>query len=303
MSPNHHICVCICTYKRPEMLRQLLSKLEEQRTEGLFDYSIVIVDNDSAESARQTVESYMHQSKVSIGYYVEPKQNIAMARNMAIENAKGDFIAFIDDDELPVSDWLYKLYTACTRFEADGVLGPVKQLFDKSYPVWIAKANIYERPSHPTGTVMRATDTRTGNLLLKRAIFDDADNRFEPQFGRTGGEDVWFFVKVIDKGRVFVWCDEAPVYEALPLERWKASYHLKRIVRIGGLTGEEVRTKGLPGRSILQVTAATCVYLLILPITIFFGKHVFMKFLIKSAYNIAYLLGYCGYVSIRFRDD
>ena len=47
---------------------------------------------------------------------------------------------------------------------------------------------------------MPPSDTRTGNLLLKREIFDDPDNRFEPQFGRTGGEDVWFFVKVSAKG-------------------------------------------------------------------------------------------------------
>ena len=34
------------------------------------------------------------------------KQNIALARNKAIENAKGDFIAFIDDDEFPLDQWL-----------------------------------------------------------------------------------------------------------------------------------------------------------------------------------------------------
>ena len=285
------------------MLRRLLLKLEEQVTESLFEYSIVIVDNDRSESARQTVESLTRQSKVLISYYVEPVQNIALARNKAVENARGDFIAFIDDDEIPVSDWLWNLYTACTRFAADGVLGPVKPQFEENCPAWIVKAKLWERPSHPTGTIMRPIETRTGNLLLKREIFDDDDNRFDAQFGRTGGEDVWFFVKVIGKGRVFVWCDDAPVYEIVPPERWKESYYLKRFVRIGGLTGKEVRTKGLPGSSIARVIAASCVYLLILPLAVFFGKHVFMRFLVKSAYNIAYILGYCGYVAIRFRDD
>ena len=295
--------MCICTYKRPGLLKRLLSKLEEQETESLFAYSIVIVDNDSSESARQTVESHARQSNISISYYVEPEQNIALARNKAVENARGDFIAFVDDDEFPASDWLRTLYTTQGRYAADGVLGPVRPYFDENCPSWIVKAKLLERRSNPTGTIMRATDTRTGNLLLKREIFDDADNRFDPRFGRTGGEDVWFFVKVIRKGHLFVWCDEAPVYETVPPERWKKTYYLKRSVRIGGLTGEEVRKKGLPGRSMPRAIVAFCVYSLVLPIAIFFGKHMFMRYLVKSAYNIAYLLGYCGYVAIRFRDD
>jgi succinoglycan biosynthesis protein ExoM len=274
-----------------------------QETEGLFDYSIVIVDNDRAASARQIVESLARQSQISISYYLEPEQNIALARNRAVDNAQGDFIAFIDDDEFPPNDWLLKLYVSCNRFAADGVLGPVKPHFDENCPSWIIKSRVCERPTHPTGMIMRATDTRTGNLLLKREIFDDVDNRFDPQYGRSGGEDVWFFVKVIGKGRVFVWCDDAPVYETVTPERWKISYYVLRSVRIGGLTGEEVRKKGLPGPGIPRVIASFCGYSLILPLIVFFGRHVFMRFLIKSAYSGAFLLGYCGQVIIRNRND
>lgn len=58
--------MCICTYKKPELLRRLLSKLDSQETESLFDSSIVIVDNDWSASARQTVQSFVGQSKISI---------------------------------------------------------------------------------------------------------------------------------------------------------------------------------------------------------------------------------------------
>jgi len=86
--------------------------LEGQKTESLFDYSNVIADNDRSESARQTVESCTRQLKISISYYVEPEQNIAHARNKAVENAKGDFIGFIDDDEFPIEQWLLNHYKA-----------------------------------------------------------------------------------------------------------------------------------------------------------------------------------------------
>ena len=69
-----HITVCICTYKRPVLLKKLLSKLEQQETAGLFEYSVVVVDNDVAESARQTVESFAEQSKLCLLYtYTSPR--------------------------------------------------------------------------------------------------------------------------------------------------------------------------------------------------------------------------------------
>ena len=298
-----HVTVCICTFKRPELLRNLLDKLVGQRTDSLFSYSIVIVDNDLNRSAQHAVEEFQRLHDLEVRYFVEPEQNIALARNKAVENARGDFIAFIDDDEFPEKEWLLTLYSACRKYDADGALGPVNTYFDESCPKWIIKAKILERTSHPTGTVMRPQDTRTGNLLLKREIFDDTDNRFERQFGRTGGEDVWFFQRVIAKGRVFVWCDEAPVFEVLPPERRTASYYLRRSVRMGGLTGEQVRTKGLYNRSYPLVIAAVCAYAALLPVGLCCGKHLFMKYLVKGTYHFAWLTGYFGHVFIRFRDD
>ena len=116
MLHKHHICVCICTYKRLKYLIRLLRGLEKQKTEDLFDYSIVVVDNDRAESAKQTVETYTEQSKISINYFVQSKQNIALARNKAVENSSGDFLAFIDDDEFPGANWVLGLYKAIYKY-------------------------------------------------------------------------------------------------------------------------------------------------------------------------------------------
>src|SRR2546422_5016366 len=92
--PRHHICVCVCTYKRPELLRRLLSKLEKQVTQDLFDYSIVIVDNDKSESAREIAESFARQSNISISYYVEPEQNIALDRKSTRLNSSHGYISY-----------------------------------------------------------------------------------------------------------------------------------------------------------------------------------------------------------------
>jgi succinoglycan biosynthesis protein ExoM len=193
------------------MLRRLLSKLEDQETEGLFDYSIIIVDNDRSESARQTAESCARQSKIPIRYYVEPEQNIALARNKAVANAKGEFIAFIDDDEVPGRKWLINLYKTFNEIHADGALGPVIPKYEVNTSKWVVRGKFYERPSHHTGEVLHWENTRTGNVLLTKSIFDENEKPFNLLFGRTGGEDSAFFKKNIERGYIFVWCVLHPV--------------------------------------------------------------------------------------------
>ena len=122
-----HIGVCICTYKRPELLQRLLRELAGQDTGGLFTFSISIVDNDKLRSAETTVLNFAATSDVPVTYDVEPVQNICMARNRGIANATGDLIAFIDDDEFPEKQWLLNLYQAIHRDGVAGVLGPVTE--------------------------------------------------------------------------------------------------------------------------------------------------------------------------------
>ena len=122
-----HISVCICTYKRLRFLKRLLQDVGAQNTKGKFTFSIVVADNDQTESARPVVSEFITTSKIPVTYCVEPQQNIALTRNRAIANAKGDYIAFVDDDEFPIADWLLRLFQACNQFKAAGVLGSLSR--------------------------------------------------------------------------------------------------------------------------------------------------------------------------------
>ena len=302
-SKSDHISVCICTYKRPKLLEKLLLALEGQRNDGLFTFSGVVVDNDCAESAREIVTLVKKVVKYRIEYYVEPRQNIALARNKAVLNAQGDFIAMIDDDEVPMEEWLYLLFVTLRSFKADGALGPVRPAFPAEAPKWLIKSGLCERRSHRTGAVLTCEDQlRTGNLLFHRRVLNNGNNLFDEQFGRTGGEDIAFLDKRIEEGFTFVWCEEAPAYEEVLPERWLLSFHLKKNIRLGGLTGEKMRNGTFPlWGNFIKSLCVTILYMFLLPVFAFYGKHMFARHLVKYVYHVSRLLGTVGIVIIRER--
>ncbi|PXF59969.1 MAG: glycosyltransferase family 2 protein [Deltaproteobacteria bacterium] len=301
MNNKDHISVCICTYKRPDLLARLLRELQNQETDNLFTYSIVVVDNDCNQSAKATVSSIQKKSSPDIEYHVEKEQNIALARNKAVKSAKGNLIAFIDDDEFPVNNWISNLFKTLNDCQADGVLGPVKPYFEKEPPKWVVKGRLCERESHQTGLILKNhQDTRTGNVLLNKKLFQDKKNLFNPEFGRTGGEDVDFFKRMIKKGHKFVWCDEASVYELVPAERWKRIFMLRRAFLRGKVS---FKSSSFNIFDIIKSVIAFPVYTLALPFIFFTGHHRFMKYLIKDCDHIGKLLAACGLNIIKERKS
>ena len=287
---THHLSVCICTFKRAELLKRLLASLAKQRTEGLFTYSVVVADNDGMQSAQPVVAAFSSQSPLPVTYCVERQQNIALARNRAIENADGDFVVFIDDDEFPAEDWLHNLLKTYLAYRADGVLGPVRPCFEVEPPQWVKKGGFFERPTYATGSKMRWPETRTGNVLFRKNILDGFEAPFRAEFG-TAGEDVDFFRRMMEKGYTFIWCNEAIAYEVVPPSRCTRSYVLKRALLHGSNFPKHPRHRI---RNIAKSLVAVPCYTLALPVLSLFGQGVFLTYLSKLLEHVSRLLAFLG---------
>jgi glycosyltransferase involved in cell wall biosynthesis len=286
---SKHSAVCVCTYKRSSPLLRLLRELSSQDTDGLFTYSIVVVDNDRLRSAEPVVADFAAASTIPIRYCEEPRQNIALARNKAVENATGDFVAFIDDDEFPKRDWLLNLFKTCEKYGVDGVLGPVKRYFDEEPPQWIIKGNFYERPTHATGYVIHWLGGRTGNLLVRMQVFAGDAHPFRPEF--RAGEDQDFFRRTIEQGRVFIWCNEAVAFEVVPPPRWRRMYMLRKAL-LRGATAALHPTVGV--RDVAKSVIAVPVYAVALPFAAVLGQHRFMILLVSLCDHLGKLLALVG---------
>lgn len=285
-----HVSVCICTFKRPQLLRRLLDLLDDQQTDGLFTYSVIVADNDSARSAQRLVESFTSGSRVPVKYCFESQQNIALTRNKALQSAEGNFIAFIDDDEYPAKDWLLNLFKTCAAYGVDGVLGPVKPSFEHKAPKWATEGRFFERPTFDTGYRVNWDQARTGNVLFRRKILTADEVPFQPEFD-TAGEDVDFFRRMMERGCVFIWCNEAIVHEVVPVSRCTRSYLLKRALLRGSNFSKHPTHRIRNGAK--SLIAVPC-YTLSLPFLLFFGQHVFLRYLIKLLDHVSRLLAFVG---------
>ncbi len=288
-----HLSVCVCTYKRPDLLKRLLLHLGEQETGGLFTYSIVVVDNDEARSAEATTAEAGAMLPVAVRYDVEARRSIALARNRAVANASGEFVALIDDDEFPAPDWLLTLFRTCAQHGVDGVLGPVIRHFDQTPPAWFQKSNIYDRRVNPTGMVVKWKEARTGNVLAKAQVMA-GEIPFRPEF--RAGEDQDFFWRKIAEGFVFIWCAEAIVYETIPPARWKRMYVLRKAALQGATAAQH---PGFGAISIAKAIVAVPLYTLCLPFTLLLGQHRFMELLVKIADHSGKLVRAMGMDPVR----
>jgi glycosyltransferase involved in cell wall biosynthesis len=289
-----HISVCICTYQRPELLTRALEAICDQQTDGSFTYSVVVADNDKADSGRAVVSGIASRFAVPVNYCVEPLQNIAMARNKVVENATGEFIAFIDDDEFPVTEWLLTLLKTIRQYDADGVLGPVNPHFDDGAPQWVIQGGFYDRPIHPTGMTLNWKQCRTGNVLLKGTLLAGEAQPFKPEC--LSGEDQDFFRRKIEEGHRFIWCGGAPVSEVVPAVRWKRGFLVRRAL-FRGIFAQ--RNHGLQPLRILQAVVSVPAYALMLPIALAFGQARFMICVFKLSYHTGRLFALFGFNPIR----
>ncbi|MEO0488853.1 MAG: hormogonium polysaccharide biosynthesis glycosyltransferase HpsE [Cyanobacteria bacterium J06659_2] len=102
------LTVAIPTYNGAPRLALVLEHLRAQTGTETLDWEILVVDNnssdDTAERVRQCQADWLLQ--VPLKYYFEPQQGAAYARQRAVQEAEGNWVAFLDDDVLPMADWV-----------------------------------------------------------------------------------------------------------------------------------------------------------------------------------------------------
>ncbi|MFZ6686545.1 glycosyltransferase [Undibacterium sp. SXout11W] len=233
------ISICICTFRRPLLLKRLLNAVFSQNS-NQERLEVIVVDNDVHRSAIPVLNEFKKQFHDRLTVLELSESNISLARNAAIAVARGKWVVMVDDDECPAQNWLNCLLAAQVSFNADVVFAPVVPEYAEGVSPWIIKGQFFDRRRPVSGTRIDDKDARSGNVLVRKSFLDQLRTTsgagpFDPAFGKTGGEDSMLFRRLHALGACMVWCDEAPVTEVVPLERATAFWLLQRSFRTGQL--------------------------------------------------------------------
>jgi succinoglycan biosynthesis protein ExoM len=263
MSAYPDISICIASYRRPEGLARLIESLHRQKVPPELRFEILVVDNDPDDEPEPIP---------GVRVLHEPRRNIAHARNRAVEEARGTWIAFIDDDEEACEGWLAAYWELAERREVDGLFGPVIPRLAARPGAWLGAETFFSRARHPSGNPVGSSEVRTSNALLRRALF--RERSFDPAYGRSGGSDTELFTRMLDGGARFLFCDDARVVETVPAERQRLVWLTRRAFR-GGAVSTRIQQGRRPDPMRHAVARAACAFVLfgaLLPISALAGR-------------------------------
>ncbi len=223
----------MCTYNRAPLLGGAMrSVLAQVASTPAFE--LLVVDNNSTDRTRELVEE-LAGPDARVRYIFEPRQGLSHARNAGIREARGAFIAFIDDDLLAPPDWVSAIIRAFREFpEADIVGGRLLPLWPVEPPVWLTRDHwaplaLADHGDEPIVVTATRPVALVGAGGCRRELFE-AVGTFATDFQRVRDsigslEDHDFMLRVLRTGRKALYDPRISLKAAVQPSRLDRDYH------------------------------------------------------------------------------
>ncbi len=210
--------VIIPTFNRKERLIECLQSLEAQ-TYPKENFEVIIVDDGSSDGTEEAIQKFKCDSKLSVVYLKQNNSGPGSARNLAASKARGDILAFTEDDVLIDERWLENASNYFQDESLDGVEGNTT-IHHSARPL-----RIMERRGHlgflPCNLFVRKT---VFNVLggYSTEYFDEITNLYFR-------EDADFGYRLIENGYTIVFADDVVVAHPPQFTTWQSPFrHVKR---------------------------------------------------------------------------
>ena len=231
-----NMSVIICTYNRCESLKKTLESLLGMVIPEDLTYEIIVVDNNSSDRTRQTVEEVKGLEK-HLRYIFEENQGKSFALNTGIINAKGRWIAFLDDDVLVDKNWLNNLCNAFKRYECGAIQGKILLNLPKQRPKWLSIRFMKALAYVNYGDVPKEISELVGaNMAFRAEIFEkfgSFDTSLGPGTPLGFSEESELSQRIKNKGAVLLYCPEVLVFHTIAADRLTRKAFRKRWYKQG----------------------------------------------------------------------
>ena len=305
---NFFVSVIICTHNRSSLLRRALTSVVEQDADP-SKYEILVVDNGSTDNTKEVVAE--PRKGPVIHYIYEPKLGLCIARNTGWREARGDIIAYFDDDAIASPGWISAIRNAFMMRGADiGVVGgPARPIWEIARPDWLADQLVCSLTAVDWGQEDRyivdpAQEWLVGaNMALPRKVLA-AVGGFHPWLDRVGNNllssgDVFLQKEVIRRGYKCFYSSSMIIGHLAPASRLRQEWFLRRYYWQGvsdAVIDLIEKKPGLAGRVSLAIGRAQKLAKLDVIRLLFFKQHEADKFASKcfSLIDLGYVAGLLG---------
>lgn len=223
----------IPTYNRPQQLAACLKAITGL-TYPAGAFEVIVVDDGSSAGLEETVDLFCNQ--INIQLFKKKNEGPASARNFGAAKAKGNYLAFTDDDCLPARDWLSRMAEQLER-TPDCLLGgqTVNQLKDNIFSAasQLIVDIVYD---HYNRQPDKARFFASNNLVAPAGIFAEIGSF---SGGWRTSEDRELCDRWLWKGHKMIYVEQAIVYHRHNLNLFsycrqhfaygKGAFHFHRI--------------------------------------------------------------------------
>ena len=172
------VSVIMLTYNRETLVRRAI---ESVLTQTMRDFEYIIVDNGSTDRSGDIAEEYAKtDSRIHVLHI--PKSNIGTGRNAGLDMARGEYVAFIDDDDTAEPDMLDFLYGLAKEAGADiSFCGSTKEVEGEFLPNCMFEEKLVMTPEEAVIMLLKRKKCNAAmpTKLVKRELFDEI--RFLPE--------------------------------------------------------------------------------------------------------------------------
>lgn len=231
MSPPR-LSIILPTFNRAASLRIALHALLRQ-TAARSTYELVVVDNNSSDDTPHVLAEFTDERVRTIR---ERRQGLSFARNTGVSAARGDLIAFVDDDVDAAPDWVETLIAAFdAEPQVDGIGGRVLPAWPGSPPRWLGREHWAPLALQDHGAGRRIFSAREpigligANVAFRRDVFTRIGG-FSPHVQRVKDgvgsiEDREFLTRLYASGGSMLYHPPLVVTARIQPERCRRAYH------------------------------------------------------------------------------
>ena len=229
------ITVILCTYNRCQSLMNALESVARSQLPQSIEWEVLVVDNNSGDRTRAVVEDFCLRYPSRFSYLFEPQPGKSHALNTAIQKARGEVLAFVDDDVMVEPTWLWNLCANVLDSKYVGSGGRI--LPEKGFvpPRWVSVKERYGLAPlavfdlGPNAGQLHEPPFGTNMAFRKQAFEKYGDFRTDlgPRPGsEIRNEDTEFGRRLVAAGEPLYYEPSAVVYHSVPQHRICKQYFL-----------------------------------------------------------------------------